>query len=137
MNSLLKEVDYDQDLSNSSESNFSVSDNYMRRIMLKWISDKNSMNGDIQYSVVDDIIQRYFEKTEIDYIVYSICVVNKNRGRGKRFYSNFYEIYYDIKNDGVAYISKNASSSRPNKYQLEQFIYLSNFYKNPINETSH
>ena len=62
----------------------------------------------------------------MDYLVYRICVVDRNKGTGPKYYLNYYEIYYDIHTQGVVYLSKIASKSKPNKFQLEQLIYLTN-----------
>jgi Zn-dependent protease with chaperone function len=119
---------YNHDFSNrtntESKDGISVYDNYLHRIIQNWMDDI-SLGEDLIYSPMDDLIHEYVYAQGISYLVYRICVVTKNKGAGKKNIINYYEIYFDIENDGVAYVSKIASKLPPNKFQLEQMIYLS------------
>jgi hypothetical protein len=105
-----------------------VKENYISKIIQIWMDDQLEGQNYV-YSRVDEQFQEFVVANNIDYLVFTACIVNDNKGLGRRNNLNYYEVYFDIKNGGIAYISKIGSKYKPTKYQLEQLVYLSNYKK--------
>ncbi|MFT4601787.1 MAG: hypothetical protein ACI857_001970 [Arenicella sp.] len=111
-----------------SNNKVTVKDSYTNKIIQIWIQDRISASENT-YSRVDEQFQEFVLNKNIEYLAFTICLVNRNTGRGTKYNLNYYEIYFDIKNQGVCYISKIGSRHNPDIYQLEQLVYLSNISK--------
>lgn len=118
------------DLSNSSKSGVSITDNYIHGLMQRWMDEKLSEDKVVYSSVEDEINQFLGSMTEqIDYLVLNLCIVNKNKGKGTRNNQTFYQIYFDVKLNEAVYIAAIGSKQRITEFQLDQFVYLSNIKK--------
>lgn len=119
---------YEMDFSNMSRKETSVADNYIHRIGVNWIIDHAFTNEPV-YSACEDEISRILASSDTRYLAYTICIVNKNKGLGRRNYMNYYELYFDIRDGNLVYSSKIGSKERQVKFALEQFLYLSRHHK--------
>ncbi len=125
-NSSTMDFPVELDISNNSEKNVSISSNYLHRIALSWLNDLSSET--LVYSKVNQEMKEQFLDKGISYISVILCVTNKHAAI-RHPYTIYYELYFDIENQGIAYISKIGSKQKLNKFQIKQFRYLSDFYK--------
>lgn len=121
------EMNINTDLSNNSTNGITVYDNFIHGILQKWIAEK--VEGGINiYSSVEDEIRSYLSsrEEEIDYLVMNYCIVNKNKGKGRKHNLAFYQFYFDVELNKAVYVSAIGSKQRISKHQLRQFILISN-----------
>lgn len=133
LNSQLRDVSkryntFAADYSLSSGGNTSVLDNYLHKLIMTWIFE-NSESTELHYSRVEDEIQKYLLGENIDYIVYRLSILNRNRGSGRKFNLNYYELYFDVNSRGIVYVAKIGSKQFPDRFQIEQMVYLSELNK--------
>lgn len=132
-NDVLKLTDqynpYSKNYSNLHGQQVTVADNYLHRIIWNWMIERGESDP-LAYSKMEDEIGLWLSTNEMKYLVYNICIVNKNRGLGRKYNLNYYEIYFDMETQTVSYVSKLGSHLNPDKHVLENFIYQSNYHKN-------
>jgi hypothetical protein len=119
---------FSEDYSLSSSSNTTVKDNYIHKVLMLWIF-QNTEENKLNYSTVEDEIQRYLISQNVEYIVYRLSILNRNKGKGRKFNINYYEIYFDVNSKGIVYIAKIGSKQFPDRFQIEQMVYLSELNK--------
>lgn len=117
---------YSIDYSNSSGKNVSVRDNNMHKLMGIWLTERSTHPI---YSKVEDKLIPFLKSQNIQYVVYRICIINRNKGIGKKHYANYYEVYYDIDTGEIAYLAKIGSKQKVDDFGLENLIYLSGYNK--------
>jgi hypothetical protein len=119
---------FSADYSLSSSTSTSVFDNYLHKVALTWIFENSGSTG-LKYSKVEDEIQKYLISDNIEYTVYRLSILNRNKGKGRKFNLNYYEIYFDFNSRGVVYVAKVGSKQFPDRFQIEQMVYLSELNK--------
>lgn len=119
---------YYKNVSTIKVNKITVSDHYLQKIAQIWIADQLSGDGAV-YSRVENQFKELVLKKDVDYLVFNVCFVNKNKRWGNKNNLVYYEFYLDVKNGGIAYHSKIGSKHNPDKYQLEHLIYWSNLMK--------
>jgi len=105
-----------------------VLDNFLHKIILIWMFERVG-NNKYTLSPVDDEINRYLIQQQIDYVVYRVSILNRNKGRGRKYNINYYEIYFDIRSGSAVYVARIGSKQFPDRFQIEQMVYLSELHK--------
>jgi hypothetical protein len=113
-----------KDLSIQLNNKYSMSDLKARQQIVKWLNVSTDRKT-VQYLPEDEFVLDYFNKNDIDHLVYTILVVNINQKRGHMTNINYYDVFINTKNSSLAYYARIASKNWPNIFQLEQMVYLS------------
>lgn len=122
INLLLEEEHlYTVKLTNNNSKNVSVSENYLHSLLSDWI-DETMLFSDLVYSVADEEIMNNQTINKIDYIVYNLNLIQK---KSNRYRSVYYELYFDISNMGIVYVSKITSKRKPKQTYLRHYFYQS------------
>lgn len=116
------------DFTNRFGTKNTVYSNYLHKILFDWMMTK-SKDG-LSFSSVEYEALDYLKKENIRYIVYNICIVNRNKGRGRSNYSNYYEFYFDVDKEEIVYSTKIGTRLNPSVYTLENLIYVTEYHKN-------
>lgn len=88
-----------------------------------WIMERFQYN-DLIYSSVDEQIEKLKATNRIKYLLYNINVTSS----GKKNITFGYNLFFDLENEGIAYVSKIASKEKGTDTILEQLFYLSKYY---------
>lgn len=115
------------DFTNRFGTKNTVYNNYLHKILFDWMTSYS--NNELKYSPIEYEAQEYLDKENIKYIVYNLCIVNRNKGRGRANYSNYYEFYFDIDKKLIVYSTKIGTRSNPSVYTLENLIYITEYNK--------
>lgn len=128
INQILEEENlYQLKLTNNNSSSVSVSENYLHSLLSNWINETLYFS-DLVYSVADEELIANSKINNVDYIVYNLNIIENNyKSRIDR--SIFYDIYFDVTNMGITYVSKIASKRKPKLEFLRHYFYQS-FHRN-------
>ncbi len=118
------------DFSNRFGTKNTVYSNYLHKIIFDWMFIQSS--NQLNYSLHEQEVREYLMKENIRYIVYNVCIVNRNKGRGRPNYSNYYEFYFDIEKREIVYTTKIGTRLNPSVYTLENLIYVTEYHKQKL-----
>lgn len=116
------------DFTNRFGTKNTVYNNYLHKILFDWML-MESTDELLSYSPVEFEVGEYLKKEQIRYIVYNLCIVNRNKGRGRPNYSNYYEFYFDVDKKEIVYTTKIGTRLNPSVYTLENLIYVTEYHK--------
>ena len=102
----------------------------MHYLLTNWIGECFNFE-DLVYSVADEEIQDYLAKNNTEYLVYNFNILNKNKSNSK-YRCLYYNLYFDLKTMGVAYVSTIASGKKPKKKYLMHYFYQAHFGKSSL-----
>lgn len=134
---VLQEEEYfSKDLTNLNQTTgkISVQDNYMHYLLTNWIGECLNFE-DLIYSVADEEILEYLDASNTEYLVYNFNILKKNqsrKGSSSKYRCLYYNLYFDMKTMGVAYVSKISSSKRPSKKYLRHYFYQAHLGKSKL-----
>ncbi|MCJ8289045.1 MAG: M48 family metalloprotease [Crocinitomicaceae bacterium] len=129
---LQEEKYFSKDLTNLNRTNgkTSIRDNYTHYLLTNWIGECLNFE-DLVYSVADEEIMDYLESSNTEYLVYNFNILNKNKSDGE-YRCLYYNLYFDLKTMGVAYVSTIASSKKPKKKYLKHYFHQAHFGKTSL-----
>lgn len=122
-----RQPSFQVDYSNAGSEN-TVKSNHLHHLAMVWLNG-HALDEGISFSAADDQVKKEFLDKGIRYISVILCVVNRNKGAGKSHYLNYYEMYFDLTNGDLVYLSKMGSRTRSFRPSTEQFAFLSNYNK--------
>ena len=110
--------------SNLNLNELSVSDINRHYVFNQWIRERFRLD-DMIYSRVDEEMQEIKKELDLKYLIYNVNVASRGHGLSLgNFAALSYVIYFDLENEGVAYVSSIASRQRPNDQMFKQLLYL-------------
>jgi hypothetical protein len=123
---------FDKDLTNlnRTEGKTSIRDNYMHYLLTNWIGECLNFE-DLVYSAADEEIVDYLASANTEYLVYNFNILNKSKSNSN-YRCLYYNLYFDLKTMGVAYVSAIASSKKPNKKYLKHYFHQAHFGKSNL-----
>lgn len=125
-------LDFRANYSNVNFTQLSISDAYKHYCFMKWVDERFKLN-DLIYSSVDEQIEHIRTTEDIRYLLVNINIISeKNSLFGKKFKTQTFNIYFDLENEGVVYISTLGSTHRANDIALKQLIYLTDHLKTKV-----
>lgn len=119
---------FSADYSLTSNANTSVLDNYLHKTILSWVTE-NIGSEELRYSRVEDEVQTFLLDEGIEYVVYRMSILNRNKGKGRKFNINYYELYFELNSGSLVYVAQIGSKQFPDRFQIEQMVYLSELNK--------
>jgi len=110
--------------SNANIQGCNVTDVNKHYYLLNWVIERFQFN-DLIYSGVDEQVADFVESENVRYLLYNFNVVGRKFGFFKWNYKSMtYNVYFDLENEGVAFVGKVASSLKPNKYMWKQLYFM-------------
>lgn len=104
-----------------NEQSITIADNYDHHTLSAWIGETLTFK-DLVYSASDEEISRQIAEDSLDYVVYNMNYISKE----KNGYRNvFYDIYFDINSMGIAYVSCVTTTRKPRVNYLRHIYYQS------------
>lgn len=110
-------------------NNLSIKGNSKHNILNTWVDERFEFD-DLNYSKVDEEVQRILKDETVRYLLYNINISTNERSWFSPYRSISYSIYFDIINQGIAYVSKNSSKQKGNAQLFRHYFYMSKDFLN-------
>lgn len=121
---MVPEATFETNYSNLNLRELSVRDIQRHYTLNIWVNERFQFD-DLIYSKVDEQILDIVQEDDLRYVIYNINAASQGPAlKAGRHATYSYIIYFDMENQGVAYVSRIASKQRPNDHLFKQLLYL-------------